>query len=175
MALLIGLKQVSPEKEWNFSKLSVRAKQLPFIFLILSVVLSFFLLSKGSGSLEFGFWGLLVGWTYLRYFQYRDGAKGDQTLQFKFSSIFPEVFQPFVEFLSRLCCFCFQKKKQTELDADVLKYTVLDSPADAERRRQLATKVLDEKLQNMKDLPKPTIENVGPNMESHVTTFDDKK
>jgi len=163
MALLVGLKQLNPEKEWKYFKCSVRAKHLPFIFLLLSVILSvlvrYYSEKSGNGSFVLGIFGMITGWTYLRFFQFKDGVKGDQSVQFKFSSLFPELLQPRVEFLVNLFCICFicfQKKKQTPLaEADTIKYSVLDSPEDAERRRQLAIKVLDASFQNMKELPLP--------------------
>jgi len=149
-ALVVALKQINPEREWKLFTLSFRAKHLPSIYLLTGLILFAFPLTK-SAAFEFSFFGLIVSWIYLRYFQFHDGTYGDHTPQFKFSTLFPEVLQPFCELLSRLCC-CYSGKKKTSsiaLDSD------FNSSKDADRQRKLALKVLEDKFQNMKELPLP--------------------
>lgn len=150
--LVVALKQINPEKEWKIGNLSVRAKYLPSIYLLVGLLL-FAMPYTQSVAFEFSFFGLITSWIYLRYFQYHDGIYGDQTNQFKFSTLFPEPIQPFFETASRVCCCSRGKKRSTTItDTDTLPST---SSKDADRQRKLALKVLDDKFQTIKELTLP--------------------
>uniref|UniRef100_A0A6B2LAH8 Peptidase S54 rhomboid domain-containing protein n=1 Tax=Arcella intermedia TaxID=1963864 RepID=A0A6B2LAH8_9EUKA len=150
LALLVGLKQLWPDKELKLVTLSLRAKYLPFTFLVASILISYISFGHGNGSFELALFGIVSSWIYLRYFHYRDGVKGDDTPQFNFSTLFPEPVQPTIDNILTLCgSLCCRKKKLqslTGVNSNEAKYSILDSPEDVERRKNLALKILDDKL-----------------------------
>jgi len=149
-ALVVALKQVNPEKEWRWRTLYIRAKHLPSTFLLIALIL-FFFPGTESSTIEFWIFGLLVSWIYLRYFQYHDSVYGDHTTQFKFSTLFPEILYPFFDGISRFCCCMSGKKKPSSIFIE----PEVNQSKDADRQRKLALKVLDDKFQNMKEIPLP--------------------
>jgi hypothetical protein len=153
-ALIVAMKQINPDKEWKvntmFNTISFRAKHLPAIFLLLGIILFFI---SYSATIEFSLIGLTVSWIYLRYYQYHDGSYGDQSNQFRFSTLFPDAMEPLFVFLSRFCICCGGKKKTS---TTILENVEVKQTKDADRQRKLALKVLDDKFQNMKELPQPT-------------------
>jgi len=152
VGFLVALKQLAPDREWAIYGISIRAKHLPLIFLLSS--LSMEMIFFDSGSFSFGFVGFISSWIYLRWIQERPGSvTGDFSEDFKFSSFFPEQIQPLIDRIGRLCSCCLPKtpssasSRNSEILASSVPFnSVLDSPEDAERRRRIAIKALDETL-----------------------------
>jgi len=122
IALLIAFKQLYPEKEWACYNIYVKAKHLPLICLTFTFTLSLILFD--GANFEFGFLGFVIGWLYLRYFQWHDWAVGDMSDAFRFTTLFPY----------QLLIFC-TSTKPTTLDDAVGSHNVLDLPVDGEQRK----------------------------------------
>jgi len=95
----VACKQIMPDTVLlNLSALGVRIKQdhLPLCVVCFVGLLCVFGLSQVSYLIMIGF-GVLISWTYLRFFQvHKNGTIGDQSSTFVFASFFPSRVQPFV-------------------------------------------------------------------------------
>jgi len=154
----VAMKQLMPENQLPML-CGLRIKHLP----ALSLLFSIFLLSKPL-VIFFIIFGIIYGWIYLRFYQNKgNNVIGDMSDQFSFASFFPESIQPpisnfsnFVFNLVQKCGFC----KSATANISQTGYSLTSSslpgndPADAERRRNRALKVLDERLS--KQGPGPT-------------------
>jgi hypothetical protein len=89
--LLVGIKQLMSEQELNLFVLKIKAKWIPSLVALISVIVSFFVKELVS-YLPVILFGIYMSWIYLRYFQRRleTGLKGDPSEEFSFSSFFPE-------------------------------------------------------------------------------------
>lgn len=99
--------------------------------------------------------GVLVGWTYLRFYQTHSRGRGDQSEKFAFKYFFPKVLQPTVGVTGDTLYNLLLKMKicrKTVYRYDVgapsnIALTLSGVNAlDAERRRNKAIKALDERL-----------------------------
>ncbi|KAL6068171.1 hypothetical protein QOT17_008416 [Balamuthia mandrillaris] len=163
--LVVTMKQAHPEREITFFFVKLRVKQLPMIVFCLSVLMAILF----RAPQPFMFWGLVVSWVYLRFFQRQPGNKsvvGDLTPGFSFSSFFPENMQPTMSTIGdifynllRLCRLCPLKGHHTESSSDIespfassssaASSSAASSAADVERRRALALHALDQRLKQM--------------------------
>ena len=93
--LAVALKQVRPDFDMSLvPPVSVRFKHLPFLCILAYVVLGGFDLIQPICVL-LSVTGLVVSWSYLRFFQRRDSdLRGDQTDTFEFVTLFPEALHP---------------------------------------------------------------------------------
>lgn len=101
-------------------------------------------------------WGFTISWVYLRFYQrHSNGTRGDTADSFAFASFFPKSFQPFIAVLgntvfSMLVTIKICKKVQRKFETVASPVVVVSLPGteahDAERRRQLALKALNERL-----------------------------
>ncbi|CAI5536120.1 unnamed protein product [Closterium sp. Naga37s-1] len=108
--LLVGVKQLMPEQDITVAYvLKFRAKWLPSLFVLLTVVLCF-CIGHYRQLLPFILFGTYTSWAYLRFFQPKgdSGLKGDPTDDFAFENFFPEALRPVVgtvaTILGRLLC-----------------------------------------------------------------------
>ena len=93
--LAVALKQVRPDFDMSLvPPVSVRFKHLPFLCILVYLVLGGFDLIQPICVL-LSVTGLVVSWSYLRFFQRRDSdLRGDQTDTFEFVTLFPEILHP---------------------------------------------------------------------------------
>nr|CAG4718398.1 unnamed protein product [Naegleria fowleri] len=89
------LKQQIPD-EFPINFIPIRAKNIPFIALMISVALSF--LTNQVSDLPFIIFGFYISWLYLRFYQTtQDGTKGDHSDSFAFHTLFPHFLHPLLE------------------------------------------------------------------------------
>ncbi|CAI5979622.1 unnamed protein product, partial [Closterium sp. NIES-65] len=142
--LLVGVKQLMPEQDITVAYvLKFRAKWLPSLFVLLTVVLCF-CIGHYRQLLPFILFGTYTSWAYLRFFQPKgdSGLKGDPTDDFAFETFFPEALRPVVgtvaTILGRLLCGR-RVDRAAVVDEDELlaagKPLPGSDPAEASRRR----------------------------------------
>src|SRR5258705_9935112 len=79
----------------------LRNRNVPLSVLLLSVLLWLLGQLDGTHPVMFGS-GLLISWTYLRFYQrHRNGTQGDPAETFAFAGFFPTVLQPPVALVCR--------------------------------------------------------------------------
>ncbi|KAM9324365.1 transmembrane protein 115 [Gastrophryne carolinensis] len=112
--------------------------------------------------------GMVSGWVYLRFYQRHSRGRGDMSDHFSFSSFFPGPLQPVAALLGNLTHaglvklrLCPRAVKRYDVGAPSSITISLPGtdPQDAERRRQLALKALNERLKRVED------QTLWPNME----------
>ncbi|KAM8930476.1 transmembrane protein 115 [Pelodytes ibericus] len=104
--------------------------------------------------------GMLSAWVYLRFYQRHSRGRGDMSDHFSFASFFPGPVQPAAALLGRLTHaalvklrLCPRTVKRYDVGAPSSITISLPGtdPQDAERRRQLALKALNERLKRVED------------------------
>lgn len=160
----VAVKQVMPDHILITSPLGkLRNTHIPLLLLILSIVLRLVGALDGPYPFMFG-WGIVVSWVYLRFYQkHSNGNRGDMAENFSFASFFPSRLQPVVgifanTIFSTLVKMKICKKPQRKYDVSsptTITITLPGTdPQDAERRRQLALKALNERLSKVDQQPK---------------------
>jgi hypothetical protein len=175
-AFLVSLKQLVPEHTVSLfnSLLRIRIKHFPALF-VLANMLSGPLLGTDTAT-WLAMFGFLTGWLYLRFYRIADIGdtesatggvmKGDPSETFAFVSFFPDIFHPV---LAPICDSVFDALVQLKLCtpfSDSAVETATENAAsrsegglpslmnqsgggkraEAERRRALALKALDQRL-----------------------------
>jgi len=147
----VAMKQLMPENQLPML-CGLRIKHLP----ALSLVFSIFLLSKPLLIL-FVLFGIIYGWIYLRFYQNKgNNIVGDMSDQFSFASFFPEPIQPTISTFSNFvfnllrkcgCCKGVGTDNTNQTGSLALASSSLpgNNPVEAERRRNRALKVLEER------------------------------
>ncbi|KAH6763595.1 rhomboid protein-like protein [Perilla frutescens var. hirtella] len=147
---LVGIKQIIPDQE--LSSLKIKAKWLPSLALLVSIVVSFFT-TDSAQYLPTVIFGTYIGWIYLRYWQRKPETKlkGDPSDEFAFSTFFPEplrrVIDPVATIFDRLLC-----GRRSESSDESAGYTSGGSllpgsdPIEASRRRERGARALEERL-----------------------------
>ncbi|KAG6012428.1 hypothetical protein E4U43_007799 [Claviceps pusilla] len=167
VAFLVAFSQLIPAHTVTLFRgiLSLKVPRLPLLFIGIVTVLSLTpLLSRAAGwQASFGF---LTSWTYLRFYKavFPDldssqpaSLRGDASETFAFAEFFPEPVKPFVAALSdqifsvlvtmRLCTPFSQADMSAARGERILQRgTPGSARAEAERRRALALKALDQRL-----------------------------
>lgn len=150
------------------------------ILLITSMVTS--LLNFPGTPFLYIFYGAIIGWVYIRFFQNIEGRVGDRSEDLSFVRFFPEVahpvLQPVIESrYNPLNSFFYQRSvpseeshQQTQSQIGGLDYYATD---EAERRRQLALQEVDEKLSHIKQVPQQQKANKHDITEEVVVLEDD--
>ncbi|XP_044462741.1 rhomboid-like protein 19 [Mangifera indica] len=146
---LVGIKQIVPDQE--LSLLKIKAKWLPSLMLLLSIVISLFTV-ESAAYLPTLIFGTYMGWIYLRYMQGKPETKlrGDPSEDFAFSSFFPEFLRPVIDPIAsifhRMLC------GRSESSSDGHGYTLGGAPLpgsdpiEASRRRERGARALEERL-----------------------------
>ncbi|KAH3868047.1 transmembrane protein 115-like [Dreissena polymorpha] len=152
----VAVKQVMPDHVLVTSPFGkLRNTHIPLI--LVSVVITLRLLGALDGPYPIMFtWGVLISWIYLRFYQkHSNGNRGDMADNFSFASFFPSKFQPVVNILANTVFSFFVKVKickKPQRRYDVSSPTTITitlpgtDPQDAERRKNLALKALNERL-----------------------------
>eukprot|EP01121_Diplochlamys_sp_Union-15-3_P021714 TRINITY_DN8938_c0_g1_i2.p1 TRINITY_DN8938_c0_g1~~TRINITY_DN8938_c0_g1_i2.p1 ORF type:complete len:333 (-),score=49.91 TRINITY_DN8938_c0_g1_i2:23-1000(-) len=156
IGFVVALKQLQPDTEISsLSVLGLRIKHLPALLLFIQIILW---LGTGSITILYPLSGFIVSWVYLRWFQYRDGTKGDQSADFSFSSFFPEKLQPVVTAITNTLCFCTRSSPRTTIPGSSFQGSILQTDSkEAERRREKALQALDARLSEIKQPPKSSL------------------
>ncbi|XP_049852824.1 transmembrane protein 115 [Schistocerca gregaria] len=161
----VAVKQIMPDHiilKTPLGKLTNR--NVPLSVLFMSLVLWLIGLLEGTYPTMF-MSGLLVSWTYLRFYQYHtNGTRGDIADNFTFASFFPNVLQPPIAVLSNTVHgflvrmgICRRMVRRYDMSAPAgitISLPGID-PQDMERRRQIALKALSERLSKVEPLPAP--------------------
>jgi len=160
-ASTVALKQLIPENQIKiFRSYNIKAKHLTAIVISGTLMLCVVGL-WGVHKLVMSVLGAYYGWLYLRFFQVRDSGIGDQNSAFSFQSFFPRQIQPFVGSVSTRVYKTFMplvarvyQSVPTTVDEEDPPANPNVSEDDLERRRQIAMKALNERLQaNIGDSP----------------------
>ncbi|KAJ6503352.1 eukaryotic integral membrane protein [Mycena vitilis] len=158
IAILVAFTQLIPEHQVQlFGVLKARVKTLPMAYLTVSTVMTFVGFQCPWIIIQFGWF---VGWIYLRFYKKNTGdsvggidSYGDRSETFSLISWFP----PFVHYpLSMLANFVHSLATRLHLiptsSADIESGLYSQVPgsarAEAERRRAMALKALDQRLAN---------------------------
>ncbi|XP_069592214.1 transmembrane protein 115 [Ranitomeya imitator] len=148
---------------------------LPQLALLGVVVLTVARLIPGQMLVGYSL-GLLSGWVYLRFYQRHSRGRGDMADHFSFASFFPAPLQPAAALLGTLTHaglvklrLCPRAVKRYDVGAPSSITISLPGtdPQDAERRRQLALKALNERLKRVED------QTSWPSMEEEEEEEDD--
>lgn len=171
VAALVSLKQFLPDSVLiNTPYGRLKNGHLPFSFLILSVI--FWVLNLLRGTIIFQLlFSVQISWTYLRFFQSRGGIGqrmiGDRSEHFSWASLFPRMIQPLATIIGRLTFRTlgrlgvlkrvmrrenFDYIEEQTLRMESLEVTnpvtavLAPESWDAERKRQKALRMLNERL-----------------------------
>ncbi|KAJ3416511.1 hypothetical protein HDV05_001248 [Chytridiales sp. JEL 0842] len=149
-----------------FQVISIRVKHFPSI--IIAVVFVLFAVGIVHVTFYEVFFGVLVSWIHIRFFKVQDGIRGDRSETFAFASFFPQALHPFIipvsnstfNFLVKMNIFpplsavppasaINSTSTMSELESGKFLPKPLPGSemADAERRRAIALRALDLRLQ----------------------------
>jgi hypothetical protein len=167
ISFLVAFSQLVPAHTVTLFRgiLSLRVPRFPLLYIGLVTVLSLTPLLS-SAAFFLALYGFLTSWTYLRFYKkvFPDldssqptSLKGDASETFALAEFFPAPVKPFVAALSaqvfdllvamRICTPFSQADMHTGRGDNFLQRSVPGSArAEAERRRALALKVLDQRL-----------------------------
>lgn len=147
---LVGIKQIIPDQE--LSLLKIKAKWLPSLALLVSVVVSFFTTDSAT-YLPTVIFGTYIGWIYLRYWQKKSETKlkGDPSDEFAFSTFFPDPLRPVIDPIATIFerLFCGRRSESSDESRG---YTLgglslpSSDPIEASRRREKGARALEERL-----------------------------
>lgn len=159
----VAVKQVMPDSCLATLPLGkLRNTHIPLSLLVITILLRLVGLLPGPYPIMFG-WGIVVSWIYLRFYQkHTNGNRGDMADNFCFASFFPSQLQPIVAILSNSVFNALVKIKvckKPQRRYDVSSPTTITvtlpgtEPHDAERRKQLALKALNDRLTKSDSAP----------------------
>lgn len=146
---LVGIKQIIPDQELPVVK--IKAKWLPSLMLLLSIVVSFFTLESAT-YLPTLIFGTYVSWIYLRYWQRKPETKlkGDPSDDFAFSTFFPEFLRPVIDPIASIFhrMLCGRNEASNDAEDHTLGGAPLpgSDPIEASRRRERGARALEERL-----------------------------
>ncbi|KAI9034350.1 rhomboid family protein [Hyaloraphidium curvatum] len=163
---LVAFKQLVPEHRLSFFRdfFSIRVKYLPSIFLLVYAVL--FFARVFHVPFLMALYGTIASWIYIRFYKVQDGIRGDRSETFSFASFWPDALHPFIMPLSNSCfnlmvtlriCAPLTGAGRGAYELPISRTGASgagDGP-DAERRRALALKALDQRLQTAPNQAQP--------------------
>ncbi|XP_028850099.1 transmembrane protein 115 [Denticeps clupeoides] len=173
--VLVALKQTSGDTT-VLRVPQVRLKAAPALALLFMAVLWLAGLPEIAAPMAACFYGVLAGWVYLRFYQRHSRGRGDMSDHFAFASFFPEVLQPAVGLAAGLIhaalvkmklCRKMVKRYDVGAPSSITISLPGTDPQDAERRRQLALKALNERLRRVED------QSAWPSMEDEEDDDDE--
>ncbi|KAL7828751.1 hypothetical protein SRHO_G00323850 [Serrasalmus rhombeus] len=174
--VLVALKQTSGDTT-VLRVPQIRLKAAPALALLALSILRLAGLLDSSAPLAGCGYGALAGWVYLRFYQRHSRGRGDMSDHFAFASFFPEALQPAVGFVAGLVhaalvkikvCRKMVKRYDVGAPSSITISLPGTDPQDAERRRQLALKALNERLKRVED------QSAWPSMEDEEDDDDDE-
>ncbi|MCJ8734821.1 hypothetical protein PDJAM_G00239730 [Pangasius djambal] len=175
-AVLVALKQTSGDTT-VLRVPQIRLKAAPALVLLALAILRLAGLLETSAPLVGCSYGALAGWVYLRFYQRHSRGRGDMSDHFAFASFFPEALQPAVGLIASLVhaalvkmkvCRKMVKRYDVGAPSSITISLPGTDPQDAERRRQLALKALNERLKRVED------QSAWPSMEDEEDNDDDE-
>ncbi|XP_048403443.1 transmembrane protein 115 [Stegostoma tigrinum] len=137
----------------------LRMKDVPMVVLVVLGLLRFTMVLSSPLLASYGY-GVLSSWVYLRFYQKHSRGRGDMSDHFAFATFFPEILQPLVSVVANVIYsvlvkirICKKTVKRYDVGAPSSITISLPGtdPQDAERRRQLALKALNERLKRVED------------------------
>jgi len=161
-AFSVAVKQIMPDHVLlNLPLGKIRNRHVPILVLILAIIVNIFGGVSGTYPWLFGM-GLLTSWTYLRFYQkHNNKTTGDSADHFMFASFFPEPISPVVAVVANTIFsllvrmkICKRQVHRYNMAAPSGSITVSlpgTNAEDAERRRQIALKALNERLSKMEE------------------------
>lgn len=164
----VAVKQIMPDHmlvKTPLGKLTNR--NIPLSVFFMSLI--FWLVGLLEGTYPAMFLsGLLISWTYLRFYQYHsNGTRGDMADNFTFASFFPNVLQPPIALLGNtvhgflvrvgICRRTIRKFDMAAAPTGIMISLPGIDPHDMERRRQIALKALSERLSKVEPQPASTV------------------
>lgn len=150
-ALLVAVKQLIPEHEIGVNGMNMSANYLPLAYVAATTILALIGMVT-VGDLTFTLAAFQAAWLYLRYFQRRNGQRGDLSDAFLYSSMFPEPLRTVVAIFANFGYILFKPVLMAGLSPQPEAEPVQQMPVskansiEAERRRQRALKALDERM-----------------------------
>ncbi|KAL4216330.1 hypothetical protein ACF0H5_024057 [Mactra antiquata] len=152
----VAVKQVMPDHVLVTSPFGkLRNTHIPLILVTFVITLRLIGALDGPYPIMFT-WGVISSWVYLRFYQkHSNGNRGDMAENFSFASFFPSQVQPVISIMSNSIFAIFVKVKickKPQRHYDVSSPTTITitlpgtDPQDAERRKNLAIKALNERL-----------------------------
>ncbi|KAK2871561.1 hypothetical protein FQN49_003065 [Arthroderma sp. PD_2] len=200
-AFLVAFKQLVPEHTVTILRglVKMRVKHFPAIFLLLNFIGAICIGTDAAFHLS---WlGLLISWTFLRFFKYQPdlsgtstgglGIKGDASDTFAFACFFPDAIQPPITFVAEhifailvavRICTPFSAEDVASGNEQALARgeaglpSILNNNArgplrsgkreEAERRRALALKALDQRLQSASSNRQPPVASSAQSSQS---------
>ncbi|OLL26032.1 Rhomboid-like protein 19 [Neolecta irregularis DAH-3] len=164
--ILVAFKQIVPEHTVNIfrSAFRMRVKHFPVLFVLVMSLASF---ASSSISAQLTCFGFISAWTYLRFYKRSMPdlgvpsavqLKGDGSPAFSFASFFPDALQPSISVISdfvyhilalaRLCTPFERRDLENGNPRPDSRGAAQPGAAraEAERRRALALKTLDKKM-----------------------------
>ncbi|KAF6197967.1 hypothetical protein GE061_007712 [Apolygus lucorum] len=171
--LSVAVRQIMPDHcliKTPLGKLTNR--NIPLLVTFLAVLLYVCGLLEGTSPTSFAS-GVLVSWTYLRFYQpHSNGTRGDLADNFTFASFFPTVLQPPISVISNTVYsalvrvgICRRTVRRYDISAAPTAVTVTlpgNDPQDVERRRQIALKALNERLAKSEGLKNSVVRPTLP-------------
>jgi len=162
---LVAFTQLIPEHQVQLlgGLAKMRVKRLPMLYVAFSNVMCIIGYQSPFLLIQLGW---LVSWAWLRFFKYNEGGdfRGDRSDTFAFAMWFPPFIQKYIHQLS---AFVFNLLVKLKLfrpwssPVDVESGTYTNQPggarAEAERRRALALKALDQRLASKPTRPPPAV------------------
>ncbi|MBN3316801.1 TM115 protein, partial [Atractosteus spatula] len=157
--VLVALKQTM-EDSTVLRVPQVRVKVAPTLVLLALALLRLTTLLATTAPLAAYGYGALSGWVYLRFYQKHSRGRGDMSDHFAFASFFPEILQPAVGLVAGVVhgllvrlrvCRKTVKRYDVGAPSSITISLPGTDPQDAERRRQLALKALNERLKKVED------------------------
>ncbi|MBW0485187.1 hypothetical protein O181_024902 [Austropuccinia psidii MF-1] len=178
---LVAFTQLIPEHQVQlFGLIKIRVKNLPMLYVMFSNIMCLLGYQSPFILIQMGW---LSSWYYLRFVKWNEGGefRGDRSETFAFAMWFPPFVQPLVRRLSDIgfafAVKCKLLKQWGPMDLESGSYAPVPggARAEAERRRAMALKALDQRLASSKSAnvtsnssPPPDSANV-PTLTSPVT------
>ncbi|BET02283.1 unnamed protein product [Nesidiocoris tenuis] len=164
--LSVAVRQIMPDHclvKTPLGKMTNR--NIPLLVTFLAILLYVLGLLEGTSPTSFAS-GVLVSWTYLRFYQpHSNGSRGDLADNFTFASFFPTVLQPPISVIANTIHsalvkvgICRRTVRRYDISAAPTAVTVTlpgNDPQDVERRRQIALKALNERLAKSESMKNP--------------------
>lgn len=147
----MAVKQLIPEHEIGVNGVNISVNYLPLVYVTAIMLLSV-AGQVSAGELVLTLSAFQFSWLYLRYYQSKNGARGDLSEAFAYATMFPEPLRRVVAVVANIGFIIFRPVLMAGLSVQPESEPVQDVPiskassVDAERRRQRALKALDERM-----------------------------
>jgi len=176
-AYSVIIKQIMPDTVIATTPIfKLKQDQVPLLIVLVSTIL-WLLHGVPIHFLIMLSFGIIISWTYLRFFQpHQNGTKGDMSTSFSFASFFPSIIAPIIGvvantifelFVKIKLCKPFVKKYNVASPSSITITIPGPEAADADRRRQKALKALNDRMK-----VKETSNEAWPELdETHQTSL----